>query len=141
VVVAPSSILGLDVGTRRVGVATASLVARLPRPVTTLVRDDKFFTALQQIIDAESAGLLVVGLPRNLAGQSTAQTRATEAFTTELRHHFGLPIHFQDEAVTSKKAEAELQSRGKPYQPGDIDALAATYILEDFLAAKREPAH
>jgi RNase H-fold protein (predicted Holliday junction resolvase) len=46
----------------------------------------------------------------------------------------------QDEAVTSKRAEAELEARGKPYQRGDIDALAATYILEDFLAGHREPA-
>ncbi len=44
----------------------------------------------------------------------------------------------QDEAVTSKHAEAELESRGKPYERGDIDALAATYILQDWLAENPE---
>lgn len=136
----PSSILGLDVGERRVGIATVSLASRLPRPLTTLVRDDNFYTALQAIIKAENASLLVVGLPRNLAGRHTAQTQAAEAFAAELGRRYGLPIRLQDEAVTSKQAEAELQARGKPYQRSDIDALAATYILEDFLADNRGPA-
>ncbi|HEX4774100.1 MAG TPA: Holliday junction resolvase RuvX [Candidatus Saccharimonadales bacterium] len=129
----PRSILALDVGEVRVGVAVASLVARLPRPLTTLNRNDNFWNELQLIIESEAVGELVVGLPRNLSGQSTAQTTAVEAFANELKRHFGLPVNFQDEAVTSKKAEAELESRKKPYSKGDIDALAATYILEDYL--------
>lgn len=137
----PRSILGLDVGARRVGVAVASLASRLPRPLTTLTRDDDFFTALQALIESEAASALVVGLPRNLDGQSTEQTKATEVFTAELRGRCHLPVHFQDESVTSKQAEAELEARGKPYVRGDIDALAATYILEDFLAENREPAN
>jgi RNase H-fold protein (predicted Holliday junction resolvase) len=44
-----------------------------------------------------------------------------------------LPISWQDEAVTSVRAEEELRARGKPYVREDIDALAATYILEDYL--------
>lgn len=134
----PKSILGLDVGNKRVGVAVSSLAARLPRPLATLARDGDFFLALQGIIEAENITALVVGLPRNLDGQATAQTKATEGFKAGLGRHFDLPIHYQDEAVTSKQAEAELEARGKPYQRGDIDALAATYILEDFLAGHRE---
>jgi putative pre-16S rRNA nuclease len=140
VVAAASSILGLDVGKRRVGIATASLAARLPRPLTTLTRDHDFFAALQRIIEAEQVEQLVVGLPRDLAGRHTAQTDATEAFVAELRQHCDLPVHLQDEAVTTKKAEAELKTRGKAYRRGDVDALAATYILEDFLAVSRESA-
>lgn len=128
-----SSILALDVGEKRVGVAVASLAARLPRPLTTLERDGSFWQALQKLLDDEGTETLVVGLPRGLEGQSTAQTSATETFVSELKRHFDLLVHFQDEAVTSKQAEAELQARGKPYKLGDIDALAATYILEDYL--------
>jgi putative Holliday junction resolvase len=132
----------LDVGDRRVGVAVASLAARLPRPLTTLLRDDdkNFFQELQTVIKAENVEALVVGFPRGQAGQPTAQTGTIEAFADELRRHCGLPVHFQDESVTSKQAEAELEARGKTYQRGDIDALAATYILEDFLAGHTEPA-
>jgi putative Holliday junction resolvase len=130
----------LDVGSQRVGIAVASLAARLPRPLTTLRQDASFWQSLKEIIETEDAGTLVIGLPRGLDGQSTAQTAAIETFAADLRQHVDLPIHYQDEAVTSKQAEAELEARGKPYQRGDIDALAATYILEDFLAGHQEPA-
>jgi putative holliday junction resolvase len=133
-----TSLLGLDVGARRIGVALASLEARLPRPLVTLSWDDNFFPALEQIIEAEAVGVLVVGLPRGLQGQHTAQTRAVESFTEELRQRISLPIYMQDEALTSKQAETELQGRGKTYNRAAIDALAATYILGDFLTEHRE---
>jgi putative holliday junction resolvase len=134
----PKSILALDVGDRRIGLAVATLAARLPRPLTTLIYDDNFFSALAEVITAENVGTIVLGFPRDLNGQPTAQTAATERFAEALRQHIKLPLQFQDESVTSKQAEAELEARGKPYQKADIDALAATYILEDFLAEHRE---
>lgn len=130
----PKTILALDVGDKRVGVAVASAAARLPRPLTTLQRGPDFMTALREIIESEQAGELVVGLPRGLDGQDTGQTAATEAFITELQREIDLPVHRQDEALTSHKAEVELATRGGPAAKGDIDALAATYILEDYLA-------
>ncbi len=130
------SVLALDVGDKRVGIAIASLAALLPRPLITLERDDTFTKKLQAIIQDEVVGSLVLGLPRNLSGRRTDQTTAVESFANELRQVLDLPISFQDEAVTSKQAEAELESRRKPYKRGDIDALAATYILEDYLASK-----
>jgi putative Holliday junction resolvase len=129
-----NSILALDVGAKRVGVAVASLAARLPRPLTTLDRSEAFFDELQKIIAAESIGAIVIGLPRGLDGQHTEQTKATEAFVTQLKAQIDLPIRMQDEALTSKKAKAELEAKRAPHSKGDIDALAATYILEDFMA-------
>lgn len=135
----PSTILALDVGAKRVGVAVASLEARLPRPLTTLTRDDSLFPGLKRIAETEHVSQLVVGWPRGLQGQATGQTAAIEAFVTELKQHFKLPIVLQDEALTSTQAEHELDSRGQAYTKADIDALAATYILDDFLKAEREP--
>jgi putative Holliday junction resolvase len=129
----PNTLLALDVGARRVGVAVASLASRLPRPVITLERDDTLFPTLQNLVEVEGVGALVVGFPRGMQGQRTAQTEAIMDFTAELRQHFALPIVMQDESLTSKHAEAELSARGRPYDKGAIDALAATYILEDFL--------
>lgn len=134
----PSSILALDVGDKRVGVAIASLEARLPRPLAALTRDDSFVSRLRTIIDTEHVSRLVIGWPRGLEGQATKQTATVEAFVTELKRQFELPIVMQDEALTSKIAEAELQARGKAYEKGEVDALAATYILDDFLKAERE---
>jgi putative Holliday junction resolvase len=135
----PKSVLALDVGSKRVGVAVASLSARLPRPLATLqVTDDGLLPALEDLVKNEDVGRLVVGLPRGMEGQSTAQTESTLRFSKELQEHFDLPIDMQDEALTSVHAEEELQKRGKPYKPSDIDALAATYILEDWLSAHKE---
>jgi putative Holliday junction resolvase len=133
-----SSILSLDVGNRRIGLAIASLAARLPRPLMTLINDDDFIPRLSQLIKDEGITLLVVGYPRNLSGDATSQTASVEAFVNLLKEQINLPFHFQDEALTSNKAETELMSRGKLYDKGDVDALAATYILEDYLHEREE---
>lgn len=132
-----SSILALDVGTVRIGVAIADSVARLSRPLITLPATENFIAALQQIIDSEGVTTLVIGLPRGLDGQSTDQTRLVEAFVTSWQNIIGLPVSFQDEALSSARAKEELAARGKPYQKGDVDALAATFILDDYLVDNR----
>lgn len=131
-----TNIAALDVGERRVGVAVAHKVARLPRPLTTLERGDNFWETLKKLLVDESAGMVVIGIPRNLKGDDTAQSAATQAFIQELTSRIDLPIASIDEALTSREAEAELQARGKPYTKGDIDALAATHILKDYLSQK-----
>jgi putative holliday junction resolvase len=132
-----TNLLALDVGGARIGLATASSIARIPSPLTTLTNDETVQDKLQEIINQQGIGILIVGLPRNLSGESTAQTAAIENFAEGLKV-FKLPIYFQDEAVTSAKAESELEARGRPYTKEEIDALAATYILEDFLQTYKE---
>lgn len=132
------SVIALDVGERRVGVATASLQARLARPLTTLDNSDALLAQLQKLIAEHDVSAVVIGLPRGLSGQRTGQTLYAETFAKALKAQLNLPLYWQDEAVTSKQAEAELRARGKPYAKKDIDALAATYILEDFLAEHPE---
>jgi putative holliday junction resolvase len=128
-----SSILALDVGGQRIGVAAANAVARIAHPLTTVTNNADVTAAIQKLIVTEDAAVMVVGLPRGLSGQHTDQTRVIEAFVLDLKQHIDLPVYWQDEALTSRKAEDELRGRGKPFAKGDIDALAATYILEDFL--------
>jgi putative holliday junction resolvase len=128
-----STILAIDVGEKRVGVALSDAAARLPHPLTTLERRDETPQDLYKLITEHQSRALVVGLPRGLDGQRTAQTTAVEEFAQSLTPPVAVPIFWQDEAVTSRQAEEELVARGKPYKKGDIDALSATYILEDFL--------
>jgi putative Holliday junction resolvase len=127
------AIICLDVGSKRIGVAIATLAARLPRPLTTLQNDEAFMTHVQQIIAEQAVQAIVVGLPRGLSGQETAQTAIVQQFAADLGAAVQLPIHYQDEALTSVAAETELEERGGTYIKGDIDALAATYILQDYL--------
>lgn len=131
-------ILALDVGAKRIGVAVARLDVGIASPLVTLANDEAVWERLQQLVAEHGSGAFVVGLPRGLDGQETAQTREAETFMAELRAHIGLPVHAQDEAATSLKAEEELKTRKKPYEKGDIDALAATYILEDYLREREK---
>lgn len=129
-----NSILALDVGESRIGVAAANDIARLAHPLTTLNNSETVWDEIRSLAQAESATIIVVGLPRNLSGEDTAQTEYVRRFVADITD---MKIVFQDEALTSRKAESELNQRGKPFSKGDIDALAATYILEDYLIGQK----
>jgi putative Holliday junction resolvase len=129
------NILGIDVGERRIGIAMANTIARLPRPLTTLYNNASFWDKLMELIRQEDVAHIVVGLPRGLQGQDTAQTDVVRAFVEDLKQHVSVPVSLQDEALTSRQAEAELNARKKRLTKEDIDALAATYILDDYLRA------
>lgn len=133
-----SSVIALDVGEKRIGVARAGIMTLLPQPFTTLTNSRQIADDIARLLQEQHAVALVIGLPRGLQGQETAQTRSVEAFGHNLTQHLPIPVYWQDEAVTSRQAEAELKARGKPYAKGDIDALAATYILEDFLREHKD---
>jgi putative Holliday junction resolvase len=137
----PKTILALDVGERRIGVAVAGSEARLARPLTTLLHTAQFFDELARVVKQEDVGMVVVGLPRGLEGQTTAQTVTVQSFAKEVENRIGLPVYLQDEALTSVQAEAELKQRRKPSVKADIDALAATLILEDYLQEHSEATH
>lgn len=128
-----SNLLALDVGAARVGLALASWAARLPTPLPALPNDAGLMASLREIIERQQVGQLVVGLPRGLDGQESQQTAAARQFASHIKAELGLPVSLQDEAVTSKQAEAELKTRKKAYTKGDIDSLSAVYILEDYL--------
>ncbi|HSX05340.1 MAG TPA: Holliday junction resolvase RuvX [Candidatus Saccharimonadales bacterium] len=130
-------LLGLDYGNVRIGVAVASTVARLPRPLTTLNNTEQVFDEIAELIQQESVGLIVVGLPRGMDGGYTAQTHAAERFAQQLAKRLSIPVELADETLTSIDAEAELA--GKPHNKAAVDALAATYILERYFAEHPAP--
>lgn len=127
-------ILALDVGERRVGTAIASPIAKLAQPFKTLDNSDDIWSEILQVIKQEDISTLVVGLPRSLSSQDTQQTLNVRNFAAKLHKLTNIEPVLQDEALTSHQAEAELRARGTKYAKGDIDALAATYILNDYLA-------
>lgn len=133
-----SIILGLDIGSKRIGVAIADLTIKLPRPLLTLTNDEHLLKNLQKIIQDNDATKLVIGLPRGLEGQETQQTIVVRDMAQTIINTFKIEVIMQDEALTSIKAKEELMARGKIYTKGDVDSLAATYILEDYLNQKRQ---
>lgn len=126
------SFLALDVGEKRIGVALGDNGVRLAFPYETIEVDGSEVTRIAELAIREKVDTIVVGYPRNQSGETTAQTASVEAFV-QLLGDFDAEIIYQDESLTSVIAEQRLQSYKKPYAKGDIDALAAAMILQDYL--------
>jgi putative Holliday junction resolvase len=127
------NVLALDVGGRRIGMAVGDTEMKIPRILPTLEVSDGVFEQITDIITYEGVDTIVVGYPRNLSGEVTEQTKITEQFAEELKEHIDIAVEFQDETLTSIRAEEILRERGKPYSKPDIDAEAAAIILQDYL--------
>jgi putative Holliday junction resolvase len=137
-----TNLIALDVGEQRVGVALVRAEVRIATVLPTLERPAAdFWQQLEAILQEYAVETVVVGLPRGLEGQETAQTKTIETFGDELTQRFSVTIAWQDEALTSREAEHLLKESGKPYAKGDIDAQAARLILEDYLSEHPEPAN
>ena len=126
------SLVCLDVGEKRIGVSVADLGVRIAIPFETIMVDGSEIEAIARIVEEEQADTLVVGYPRNQSGEATAQTRYVEQFAKQLEDIVPT-IVYQDESLTSVLAEERLKEQGKPYTRADIDAQAASIILQDYL--------
>lgn len=126
-----SSLLALDVGTKRIGVAVADVAVPIAIPLTTLEVDGTELDRVADIIKEKSVDKVIIGYPRNQSGDATDQTSISEIFGKRVMAY--AEIVFQDESLTSVMAEERLKRSGKPYEKGDIDALAAAIILQDYL--------
>src|SRR3989344_868757 len=124
-------LLSLDVGERRIGVAVADAAIRIPVALETIEVDGSELTAIAKIVTLDSIDTIVVGYPRNQSGEPTAQTTYVLQFAQQLKDM--APVVFQDESLTSVIAEQQLKADKRPYTKGDIDARAATLILQDYL--------
>lgn len=128
---APSNVLGLDIGEKRVGVARVNIFVGLPVAIITLANNDLFINKLSDLVREYEVDTLVIGLPRNLKGQETKQSDYIRDFCNKNIMSLGLPIIFQDETLSSVEAQKILDSGTVKNQ--DIDSLAACIILEDYL--------
>jgi len=126
------SLVCLDVGEKRIGVAVADTGVRIAVAFDTIEVDGTELTKIAEIVIREGAKTLVIGYPRNQQGETTAQTAYVENFAKQLEE-VAENIVFQDESLTSVMAENRLIAMKKPYSKGDIDAQAAAIILEDYM--------
>lgn len=125
------TILALDVGQKRIGVARANTIARIPESLVTLPNNQEFKQVLLTLIKEHSVTTIIVGLPRNMSGEETPQTEYIRTFIKKLK--LTVPVHFQDETLTSIHAAEMLESRKGRHTKEDVDSMAAVLILEDYL--------
>jgi putative Holliday junction resolvase len=128
--------LGLDYGTRRVGVAYGDDLG-VATPLPALVESDpeKRWKSLGALMRDRRITDIVLGYPLNMDGTAGAKAREAEAFAGRLKAAFGVPVHLVDERLTSYEAEStvERKRRRALRASGIVDSRAATLILQDFL--------
>ncbi|MBQ6460943.1 endolytic transglycosylase MltG [Candidatus Saccharibacteria bacterium] len=127
-------ILGLDVGEKRIGVAKVDSDTRIAVPVGFVLVDGSEWQEIAKLAELNNTSLFVLGLPRSNEGNETKQTLFVRQFAKNLLEKIpDAKIRFQDESLTSVEAESRLKKRKKKYEKGEIDAEAATIILQDFV--------
>lgn len=125
-------LIGLDVGTKRIGIAKADTSVRIAVPDGVVIVNGDEFAELARISRLNQTKVFVIGLPRNSQGLETNQTAYVRNFAKQLSRTIpGCRIYFQDESLTSIEAENRLKARKKTYQKSEIDSEAAAIILQD----------
>ncbi|MDA8869801.1 Holliday junction resolvase RuvX [Rhizobiaceae bacterium] len=134
-------LLGLDLGTKTLGLAICDERWSLATPVRTIQRT-KFTADVEAMLAyaaAEKVGGLVLGLPFNMDGSEGPRAQSTRAFARNLERLTPLPVLFWDERLSSHEADGRMERLGvaKRNRRTAIDAAAAAVILDDCLRAIR----
>ncbi len=124
--------MGIDYGTKRVGVALTDESGEMAFPRTVLPTDDALAKTLEKMVADEGVEIIVVGHSQSLDGKDNAVQSAVAALIGDLTLRTGLPIHLEPEQYTTQAA-LRLQGRNEM-----TDASAAALILESFLAKHKK---
>ncbi|NLP12530.1 Holliday junction resolvase RuvX [bacterium] len=130
-------IMGIDYGSRRIGISLSDPTQTIASPLTTLVfrNDCELLKQLCHLITDHEVVAVVVGWPLNMNGAAGEKADAVEKFVRCLRVSLNLPIYLWDERWTTVSAHRVLMEQG--LQPsrnkGRVDAIAGAFILEAFL--------
>ena len=133
-------ILGLDYGSKTVGVAITDPMGITVQPLKTIVRDResalrKTLKEIQQIVEENDVEKIILGLPLNMNDTEGDRARFTREFAEKLRLRVSVPIEFEDERLTTMEAAEILDESGvkRSKQKKVIDQVAAQLILEQYL--------
>jgi putative Holliday junction resolvase len=130
-------LLGIDLGTKTIGLALSDAQRTIASPLTTLSRTRLAadLAALHGLAADHHIGGIVVGLPLNMDGTTGPRAQSTRAFATNLARRLALPIALWDERFSTAAVERAMlgadMTRAK--RAKRVDALAATYILQGAL--------
>jgi putative holliday junction resolvase len=136
----PGRVLGLDVGSKRIGIAVSDPLGITAQGLETLLRRNKRhdLAALEQIIRGYAVREIVVGLPLRMSGAQGTQSEKMQEFAEELRKRFRVPVHLWDERLTSAEAnrllrETELSIEKRATA---VDRMAAVLILQGWMQGR-----
>jgi len=134
--------LGVDFGSKRIGLAISDAMGMMAGPLTVIQVGKSMDGAIAQIAriaKAEEAVRLVVGMPFNMDGSEGPQADKTRAFAKTLGDALKLPVEFVDERLTSYAAESMLQAAEltNARVKARVDKVAAQILLQTWLEARR----
>lgn len=130
-------LLGLDVGTKTIGLALSDVTRSVATPYATIRRTK--FTAdaktIREVVEKNQVGALVIGLPLNLDGSEGPRAQSTRAFARNLAAHVAVPMVFWDERLSTAAVERHLieADASRKRRAEVIDRMAAAYILQGAL--------
>jgi putative Holliday junction resolvase len=128
-------VLGIDLGSVRVGVALSDTTGTLASPLAVLARTAGLHDQLVALAAEHDVAAVVIGLPRSLDGQERKAAKGVRAEVRELAGRLGVPVHLQDERLTTVAAHAGLAAAGRTgrQRRGTVDASAAAVLLQSWL--------
>ncbi|MGH3650991.1 MAG: Holliday junction resolvase RuvX [Acidimicrobiia bacterium] len=134
-----SRYLGIDYGTRRIGLAISDGLGLTARPLEVVARRALTGVVLR-IADEYDIEGVVVGLPTGLSGEEGPSARAARALGEEIEEVLGVSVTYMDERFTSRIAEGALLESGMPRRDRKetVDKVAAAIILQSYLDAHRQ---
>ncbi|GAH49229.1 unnamed protein product [marine sediment metagenome] len=131
--------LAIDYGDKRTGLAICDHAETIASPLAVIQGQKDLLKKIADVVETENVEAIVLGLPLNMDDSQGPQVKLVFKFADRLKEHLHIPVHFQDERLTSFSAEEKLApaqfSRGKKKKR--LDAIAAAEILEAFLEQKR----
>ncbi len=137
-------VLGLDLGSRRIGVAVSDPMGWTAQGLATIQRrsDQHAIDEIRRLVEELGVERIVVGLPRNMDGTIGPQARKVLAFAAMLRAALGLPVQSWDERLTTVAAQKSMTETrlSRSRRKLTVDRIAAQLILQGFLDSLRIPA-
>ena len=130
--------LAIDYGAKRTGLAICDRSEIIVSPLTVIHDQRDLLKKIADIVKAENVGAIVLGMPLNMDNSIGSQAELVLKFAKQLKNHVDVPIHFQDERLSTFGAEEKLAPAGFTWKKKKkrLDAIAAAEILDAFLEGK-----
>ncbi len=138
-------IMGLDYGSKTVGVAVSDELLLTAQPVETIERKSenklrRTLARIEELIDSYGVSFIVLGYPKNMDNSEGFRAQATEEFKEMLERRTGLDVFLQDERLSTVESERVLMEQGvrRENRKRYVDKLAASVILQGYLDKQRQ---
>lgn len=130
-----NNLLALDIGDSKIGVARASVVAKIPQPLAKIANDENLLENLKKLTEEYQTNTIIVGVPRNMSGEETEQSKKIRNQVSNLKTKLkDINFIFVDESLSSVRAGDYIKVNNSR---ADEDSISACYILEEYFTINK----